>query len=47
MRTPHAQPDTTTPTRGRSLRSTRAIVLAFAAVEAVMLGWMLLSGRIH
>jgi len=47
MRTPHAQPDSTTPKPGRRLLSTRTFVLAFAAIEAAMLGWMLLSGRIH
>lgn len=46
MRTPHAQPDTTT-SQPRPPRSIRAIVIAFAVVEAAMIGWMLLSGRIH
>jgi hypothetical protein len=27
--------------------STRAVVLAFAAAEAALIGWALLSGRIH
>lgn len=47
MRTPHAQPDTTAPKSGRRLLSTRTFVLAFAAIEAAMIGWMLLSGHIH
>jgi hypothetical protein len=47
MRTPHAQPDTNRPAAPRRLLSTKIIVLAFAAVEAVMIGWALLSGRIH
>lgn len=47
MRTTHAQTDTTATAPSRRLLSTRTIVLAFAAVEAAMIGWALLSGRIH
>jgi hypothetical protein len=36
----------TAPPRGRLL-STRTFVLAFAAIEAALIGWALLSGRIH
>jgi len=47
MRTPHAQPDTTATHPPRRLLSTKTIVIAFAVIEAAMIGWMLLSGRIH
>ncbi len=48
MRTHHAQhqPDNSEAPRRRIL-TTRTIVLAFAAVEAVMIGWMLFSGHIR
>jgi hypothetical protein len=48
MRTTQAQPDidpSATPRRPRL--STRTVVLAFAAIEAALIGWALLSGRIH
>ncbi len=38
--------DGSRPARG-PLLSTRTVVLAFAAVEAALIGWALLSGRIH
>lgn len=47
MRTSHAQPDTTAGRPARRLLSAKTVVLAFAVVEAVMIGWALLSGRIH
>lgn len=47
MRTSHAQPDTAVRQPSRRLLSTKTVVLAFAVVEAVMIGWALLSGRIH
>ncbi len=49
MRTTHAQPHTgdaeSTRRRPRVL-STRTVVIAFAIVEAALIGWALFSGRI-
>ncbi|HEU4561872.1 MAG TPA: hypothetical protein VFS20_28865 [Longimicrobium sp.] len=50
MRTTHAQPnpsDAESPRRTPRTLSTRTVVIAFAIVEAAIIGWALLSGRIH
>jgi hypothetical protein len=50
MRTTHAQhhtSDTESPRRTSPTLSTRTVVIAFAIVEAAIIGWALLSGRIH
>ena len=50
MRTTHAQPHTDesgAPRRAPRVLSTRTVVIAFALAEAALIGWALLSGRIH
>ena len=50
MRTTHAHPhpgDAESPRRTPRVLSTRTVVIAFAIVEATLIGWALLSGRIH
>ena len=50
MRTTHAHPpteDAASPRRAPRVLFTRAVVIAFALAEAALIGWALLSGRIH
>jgi hypothetical protein len=49
MRTTHAQPHDgdQSPRRAPRILSTRTVVIAFALVEAALIGWALLSGQIH
>lgn len=50
MRTTQAQPQadgSESPRRAPRVLSTRAVLIAFALVEAAIIGWALLSGRIH